>query len=305
VCAPLWTAAGPDGTVNVTVSRGRVYQAYSSASEGRGVAVYDLDGDEGCSGAPLVCSPLWTSPIPASNLFGGVSVGAGVAAIKSNTGLYAFDAEGVDNCGGAPTECSPLWRADIPGGSNHDLPVVAAGRVLVTSGGLLNVYGFDVSGASNCAGVPTTCTPVFVAKKAATQPAVAGSTLFSTYNRFLVTFDLSGNTRCSGSAVTTCGRLWKTPPHDGQCNPPGPCDVLSLLTVANDVVYQGYTNAGVAGGDVTAYDATGTLNCVRRTCQPIGRWSGPSSGIPIVANGFVITGGSTMGVRALTARHVP
>ena len=310
VCSPVWTGdLGPDvGVVNLVVANDLVYVGTTTnqVPAGPGVAVFDAHGVEGCSGSPAVCEPRWTSRVTVE-AYGGISVGAGVVALKANTGLYAFDAAGTTGCTGTPTVCAPLWRADIPGGPVHDLPVIASNTVLATSQGLLDTYGFDAAGTRNCTGTPKTCTPTLRFRLAATSPAVRGSTLYSLRGRQVAAYDLSGQSHCQGSALRTCTPLWKSTVHAGQCNPPGPCDRFSDLTIANDVVYQGYTDAGSAGGDITAYDATGTRNCANGICQPIGRWAtgGNGSAPPVVANGTVYVGEAAMGHPGLVALRLP
>jgi hypothetical protein len=310
ICTPLWTGdVGADvGVVNLAVANDLVYVETTTSQEppGPGIAVFDPHGVNGCSGSPVVCEPLWTAHVTV-NGYGGISVGSGVVALKSNTGLYAFDAAGTSGCTGTPKVCSPLWRADIPGGPAYDLPVIANGTVLVTSSGLGNTYGFDAAGTHNCTGSPKTCTPTLRFKQAKLSPAVGGTTLFSLRGRQVAAYDVTGTTNCNGTSLRTCTPLWKSTVHTGQCDPPGPCDQFSSLVVANNVVYQGYTDAGGGGGDISAYDATGTRNCSSGICQPIGRWTtgGNGSEPPVVANGTVYVSEAAMGNPGLAALRIP
>ena len=310
ICAPVWAGhVGADvGVVNLAVANGLVYveTTTNQVPAGPGIAVFDGHGVNGCSGSPVVCEPLWTARVTV-NGYGGLSVGSGVVALMASTGLYAFDAAGTTGCTGSPKVCAPLWRADIPGGPGYDLPVIANGTVLVTSAGLADTYGFDAAGARNCAGAPKTCTPTLRFKLAKLSPAVRGTTLYSLRGRQVAAYDASGSSHCSGRALRTCTPLWKSTVHAGQCKPPGPCDQFSSLVVANSVVYQGYTDAGQAGGDITAYDATGTRDCAMGICQPIGRWAtgGNGSRPPIVSGGSVYVGEVAIGNPALVALRVP
>ena len=185
--------------------------------------------------------------------------------------------------------------------------MIANGTVLVTSQGLDDTYGFDAAGTHNCTGTPKTCTPTFRFKLAGLSPAVRGTTLFSLRGRQVAAYDASGSSHCTGSALRTCTPLWKSTVHPGQCQPPGPCDQFSSLVVANDVVYQGYTDAGSAGGDISAYDATGTRSCANGICQPIGRWTTGGNGArpPVISGGTVYVGEAAMGNPALAALRVP
>jgi hypothetical protein len=82
-----------------------------------GVAAFDANGSNGCSGTPKVCTPLWEyrTNYP---VFGNYAVVSGgtlyVETFYSSTPVTftgdteAFDANG-NGCSGTPKVCGPLW----------------------------------------------------------------------------------------------------------------------------------------------------------------------------------------------------
>ncbi len=289
-CSPLWstdpTNAGNGGP---TIAGSFVYQAVRGTTtepDDAGLAVYDLAGAQGCSGAPTVCEPLWTDLTPTfSTPLGAPSVADGVAYLVSGETLYAFDATGTVGCSGAPKMCEPLWTAAIDGGPGRGAPVVANGKVFVTSDGLARVVGFDAAGNDRCSGSPKVCTRIWTTRSTSGLPSVANGTLFVTHDGRLAAYDATGQSGCSGGALRTCSPLWTYTKHTFQCGGRGPCDSLSSYTIANNVVYQGFSDEAV--GDVTAYDATGTSGCTGdpKVCAPLRSWTAGFATAPLVSNG--------------------
>ncbi len=289
-CAPLWsTDPSIPGDSGPTVAGNLVYQGVRGTAtepEATGLAVYDLAGVQGCSGPPAVCEPLWTDLTPTfSTPVGAPSVADGVAYLVSGETLYAFDATGTVGCSGTAKTCEPLWTAAIDGGPGRGAPVVADGKVFVTSEGLARVVGFDAAGNDRCSGTPKVCTRVWTTRSTSGLPSVANDRLFVTHDGRLAAYDATGKDGCTGGALRTCSPLWTYTKHAFQCHLPGPCDSLSSYTIANNVVYQGYSN--VAAGDVTAYDATGTIGCSGdpKVCPPLRSWTAGFATAPLVSNG--------------------
>ena len=67
ICTPLWTSASrpafPLDSAGVAVTGGVVYAGKAGGAPGQpvGLAAFDSAGVAGCSGAPEVCAPLWTT----------------------------------------------------------------------------------------------------------------------------------------------------------------------------------------------------------------------------------------------------
>jgi hypothetical protein len=81
-----------------------------------GVLAFDASGTTDCSGAPIVCAPLWIASFTnfAPGLNSAPTVANGVLFIGGSSdtatdGLYAFDGSGVSNCSGTPVICAPLF----------------------------------------------------------------------------------------------------------------------------------------------------------------------------------------------------
>jgi hypothetical protein len=74
--------------------------------------------------------------------------------------LYAFNALFSQSLCPPHQDCQPLWTAPLGGKAGPFAPVVADGKVFLTtrSG---DVEAFDADGVTNCSGSPTTCAPLW------------------------------------------------------------------------------------------------------------------------------------------------
>ncbi len=297
VCAPIWHSAPiPNATAltTPTIAGGVVYVGDFTTGA---LYAFDAAGNTGCSGAPKLCTPLFTAQT-SGEILSEPAVAGGVAYVttqgdtNNRLKLYAFDAAGSTNCSGAPKACTPLWIADVTTtgqGGQIAAPVVSQGRVFVTTstttttGGL--VEAFDAAGSTNCSGSPVACTPLWSAELDGDifgTAAVANGVLYTGTegtNPALYAFDATGATNCSGSPVA-CTPLWSAASGGVDYSSPA---------VANGVVYIGSIDHHVYG-----FDASGTTNCSGspKVCAPL--FSGATGDFvissPVVANGSVFVG---------------
>jgi PQQ-like domain len=212
VCQPLWEGVGADAAPNVV--NGVVYTG-SSGGNG-GLLAFDAAGNTNCSGTPKVCQPLWTGePTTFLGTFttSSPAVANGVAYLASSGALYAFDATGKTGCSGTPKVCTQLWTAPVASSTAAPFGLTSAavtnGTAYLTSDGTL--YAFDATGATNCSGLPKTCSPLWTAPNAGGSPAIANGTLYVDSTPGVSAFDATGNTGCSGTPKT-CGRTAKQDP---------------------------------------------------------------------------------------------
>ena len=185
-CAPLWTAAvGSKGVFASPAVAGGL--AYVISVDGQ-LAAFDAAGAIGCSGAPKTCSPVWSASTGTGLVFSSPAVAGGVVYVGSaDKKLDAFDAAGVTNCTGTPATCVPLWTGTMPGAGATDFivssPAVANGLVFVGSDSFDHqLYAFDASGVTGCAGSPKICTPVWTGETGTgirSSPAIAGGMVYA------------------------------------------------------------------------------------------------------------------------------
>ena len=141
ICTPLWTSASrpafPLDSAGVAVTGGVVYAGTAGSSPGQpvGLAAFDSAGVSGCSGAPKVCAPLWTTSRGAETA---PAVANGVIYATDTTGISAFDAHGSVNCSGVPAVCLPVWTAAGPFVASS--PSVVNGRIYVGGTDGLHVF---------------------------------------------------------------------------------------------------------------------------------------------------------------------
>ena len=110
--------------------------------EGPALRAFDASGVQGCSGAPKVCEPLWTSTTrgltSAPMVANGVVFATSVSDLSCEidcTGIahvLAFDGAGIQGCSGIPRQCAPIH--DVVRPRDYSLlgePVVANGVLYV------------------------------------------------------------------------------------------------------------------------------------------------------------------------------
>ena len=104
-CAPVWEASDTNHFGQPMIHDGIVYVNVHGV-----LHAYDADGSSGCTGSPLVCTPLWTAP---GDTY--VTIGDGVVVVSG--GWYAAVYEAGDgtagSCGGSPKSCQPLRYLDV------------------------------------------------------------------------------------------------------------------------------------------------------------------------------------------------
>jgi hypothetical protein len=168
VCTPLWTyplptesfPGGPEETLPVSgypvISGSTLYVnafARVGADSQGDVEAFDANGVTNCSGAPVVCTPLWTysngTPDPPLTADGVVFVGTGAAM-------------------GAVANGASQWLTTAAG-----LPVAIGGSVLYAIGGS-DVYAFDATGNAGCSS--GSCSPLWSAP--GTDAIIANGTLY-------------------------------------------------------------------------------------------------------------------------------
>lgn len=265
MCTPLWTArvsgssAFAPGAAPV-VAYGHVYVAM-----GDGIEVFDAAGQQGCSGTPKVCAPLFT--------IGGNSDDFAIANNKVYVGggddpiWLAFDANGQQGCPGGSQPCTPLFDGvgncglsfNSCTGSNV---VVVGNKVFMGTSGrdeASNFTGtleaFDANGVQNChtpgSFAPVGCDPLWstnTAHNGYDHVSASSSTVYVNDTKLnfplsqtsIDAFDVNGVTGCTTNAgQTTCSPV-RT--YAGQ----GPVTVTDSLLVADEA------------GQVAAIPITGT-----------------------------------------------
>lgn len=163
-CAPLWQAAAPDeygGIGNLpapAVTSSFVYYPVGDALD-----AFDPAGQNGCSGTPVTCTPLWTGDVGAAATDGWPVVSGNVvyqAAGANPSNVFAFDAAGVRNCAGTPTTCAPLWT-DQTKSSFAVTPAIGPDGNLYA--GFSELDEFSTDGTTGCSGTPVVCNPLHTA----------------------------------------------------------------------------------------------------------------------------------------------
>jgi hypothetical protein len=298
-CAPLRTYVadtfgGDAGLVDgMTVSNGTLYvSAFRCPANSfqcrqsnpyAGVVAFDATGQANCSGAPVVCHPLWSAftrdvenypdkaPTVADNR--AYLVAAGKASI--------FDATGTTNCGGAPRVCAPIGTIDatVPGGvqvvaSNNTIFVPAHdASAPITDPWYLRAY--DPTGTTLLWSSSATVNDV--------TPALHAGTVYTTRSvggalglRLLVAFDAGGTTACAGTPVAC------TPLFSADLDQTAGMDWHDVIG-GGDVVY---VHTAL---HIYAFDARGQTNCAGapKTCTPLYTRAGDYPWQPSVAGNFL------------------
>jgi outer membrane protein assembly factor BamB len=232
VCAPVWSfpiagcGALVCGSSPPVVAGGRVYAVFYEGDEaGRSGSIYAVDaaGEEGCSGTPAVCTPLWTANGVTHGPIGSPAVLDGRLFIRDfrpgnlflmtppMSTVKAFD---VGAC--ALGTCEAIWSAELEGQNDNPGLAVAHGQVFVTADlptGPWSVHAFDAAGVDGCSGDPVLCTPTWSAPGPRRfTPSVVGDVVFAgnaNPGGSLYAFDVDGAVGCSGTP-TTCSPLWQS-----------------------------------------------------------------------------------------------
>lgn len=272
VCSPTWTATLPfenrTGTPPV-VADGRVYVGGGIGTDAV-VLGFDAAGSQGCSGSPLVCTPVWKGTWNAAPLFTprldlAVADGrlyASTPDLSSQLGAppsitSVLDLSTHQGCSGsAPEVCTPRFSASTDRGG---LPPVVVDGVLYL-GSSTGASAFDATGATNCSGTPRTCQPLrtFGAPAAASSLAVSdglvlignlqdhsgGAWVGNVYG-----FDANGVQGCSGSPAACLPRFG------------APGTVAQFPLFASGKLYTAIGDPTV-GMTLSAADITGGSGCV-------------------------------------------
>lgn len=315
-CEPLWTARlGAGFVAPPTVADGIVYVT-GITDVANVLFAFDATGQQGCTGTPTACAPLWTATFGPRTPFGDPGARSPTVAsgrvFVSGAGhtVYVFDAAGRRKCHGTPTLCSALWTADVPLICDEPFivcgisaPAVADGVLYVTGrpgdvgepGGL---FAFDADGTSSCGGSPKECSPLWMSNTAASRfpPAIAGGVVytvgFSPFANYLLrAFDAAGIQGCMGTP-RICEPLW-TGTTAG---------ITGAPTVANGVVYAVGLSPMTCDPICTAtrhlyaFDGSGVQGCTGtpKQCDPLLDEAG-AQGLetftePVVANGVLYVG---------------
>lgn len=153
-CSPLWISKAGATTYPPAIANGVVYTVGYVASpfDSHRLRAFDAAGMRGCTGAPKICAPLWTSTMNglarAPTIANGVVYAVGIADFScdifctATRHLFAFDGSGVQGCTGTPKRCSPLL--DVAGALDIRTftdPVVANGVLYVGDDDLRSELG--------------------------------------------------------------------------------------------------------------------------------------------------------------------
>jgi hypothetical protein len=307
-CAPNWVAqdAGSTGFGQLTVVGGRVYAG------GGTLEVYDAAGQQGCSGSPKVCQPLWSGTQGAADPV--VAGSVLYAAFGSHVLAYPTNGTG---CAGTPLVCTPqrtydvsadadpLGVADVTGPPvvvGHDLYVPVDSSDDVGTAG--EVDHFDLSSTVGCSGTPAVCTTA--ASDTTGHPdrlATDGSDVYvvgsvrSFYpppdgfppDNWLWAFHADGTPEWSIEGDNAAGlavdpnHLWATTTTTLQGFPRTGCSTTCIPTVtaalgasptAGPVESNGLIYVGT-GTTITVFSATGGPTCsgTPAVCQPLAKVS--------------------------------
>jgi outer membrane protein assembly factor BamB len=213
--ALLWSAPNVSDEWAPAVANGVVY--IGGGGYPAGIVAFSANG-KGCSGTPLVCTPLWTGDADTTAANSSPAVVKGVVYVGANTNLYAFSAAG---CSAAL--CQPLWHGTLSNNVSSS-PAVANGVAYITSADG-NFYAFSTSSR-------TLLWTAVIGSGDNSSPAVANGVVYVGSHGLLYAF------KATGCSAATCQPLWTAP------NPGGGNATYSSPAVANGMVYIGQWNGG-------------------------------------------------------------
>ncbi|NNN21715.1 MAG: hypothetical protein HKL80_06925 [Acidimicrobiales bacterium] len=259
VCSPLWVASVASPTSNLStpfVSNGYIY-AYDAGS----LYTFSANGTTNCTGAPLVCSPLWTAPVGSGSSTPPNGTSSTIFMVSQGK-LYAFSANGTTNCTGAPLVCSPLWTGEY---ATDSLGISLSGNIVYTAG--KSIYAYDANGLSGCSGTPVICSPLTQysdsnSNNSFISPAtVANGYIYGVTPSGLDVFNLNTTTTCANNGLL-CLPNFTAPMsvnYSTTFAPPAPTVVSDVVFVASD------------SGYLDAFSANGSTNCTGSPliCKPL------------------------------------
>ncbi|HEY7024853.1 MAG TPA: PQQ-binding-like beta-propeller repeat protein [Candidatus Limnocylindrales bacterium] len=280
---PLWTAILGDAAhpFAPVVADGHVYVA----DGGLGLLqVFDANGVTNCSGAPVVCTPLWFSSF--TTVFGAPAVDAksdgGTGDVYLSVRNNGINKVAVRTAAGANAGSSAALATTSLSG-----PAVAGGRVFVSGwsagSSTATLYALDASTEA-------------LQWNSSDLGGSAGPTAVAVGNGHV--FDQSSDGtleafKSSGCGVATCGPLWSGVNYGpGGTTPP---------TLANGVVYSAAGSSGFPYADLVAVHAFDANGCGSATCGEIGvpNYTGTDSEIVVVAGTVLGQGHNTLSASAL------
>jgi len=185
VCAPLWTTPATLGSSFALVVDGRLVE-YEGTQSNRRVVVFDAAGSTGCSGVPVVCSPLWTANVTAAGVYAEPAAAYGNVYVATQSGVAVFDLAGSSGCSGVPVVCSPLRTIKVDP-TTTTAPTSNLASVSIANGvGYLGtdtgeLIAFDAKNTTGCTGAPLICPRLWhmtFSTKIGTTAAIANGTLY-------------------------------------------------------------------------------------------------------------------------------
>jgi hypothetical protein len=269
VCTPQWSApiatamTANDALLGAyAVERDRIYVVgYVPAVGGTWrLEAFDAHGEQGCTGTPKTCAPLWRASWGAGSTSGGATLAVAndrvyVSTPGNPSAITVFDANGTQGCSGtAPATCTALFRTVEGSGG-----VIAVDATHLVASASFGSRVFDPAGVDGCsAGV---CNPIrfldlaFVSLSGGRAYAAGGAS------------ELDGTTGCTGSPPL-CPSAWLTT-RTG----------TTLDHAMDPVVAAGrsFVAEGLAPDDTTyveAFDAAGQQGCsgAPRHCAPLAQF---------------------------------
>ena len=296
-CAPVWESAAPHNLSQPIIAGDRIL-VFAGRTELR---VYDLDGGEGCSGTPKVCSPLGQATDAASgelNVEPSVTV-SGTTAYLAQSDLRAYPVSSLIDCVVTAAPCVPAWRF-VPSGNGYRqlLQVAVAGGTVYASVDRSLADTTEIvaipEGGVGCTGTPVACTPIW-STEALSGPDIGAVHLAATEHRVVVSTGpvfmdppvnsgglFAYDVAACASAIDPCAPIWRTAPlHQPE-----------RFAIAEGLVFAGEADHG----DTNAYDLEGSEGCtgVPIVCAPVRvMWDDDDEdrGPPTVANGVLYVAG--------------